>query len=124
MISGPKLPLGNLYGSTMVPSPTGKGVVVIGGMTNELGYEGRTREDDPPYNSLDTTTALLELSGDSIDSLQWTTLDQELKYERAYSLAFPIPNEVVANLEVTKINSGNPGVTDCHIHSSSASPAL
>ena len=99
----------------MVPSPTGKGVVVIGGMTNTLGYEGRMREDDPPYNSLDITTALLELSGESIDSLQWTTLDQELRYERAYSVAFPIPDGVVADLETIRINSGTPGVTDCHI---------
>ena len=63
IISGPELPVENLYGSTMVPSPTGKGIVVIEGMTNTLGYEG-LREDDPPYNSLDTTDALLELSGD------------------------------------------------------------
>ena len=99
----------------MVPSPTGKGVVVIGGMTNTLGYEGRMHEDDPPYNSLSTTDALLELSGDSIDNLRWTTLDQEVRYERAYSVAFPIPDGVVDELETTKINSGTPGVTDCHI---------
>ena len=114
IISGPKLPVENLYGSTMVPSPTGKGIVVIGGMTNTLGYEG-LREDDPPYNNLDTTNVLLELSGDSIDSLQWTTMAHKLKYPRAYSVAFPIPDGVVDELETTKINSGTPGVTDCHI---------
>ena len=113
MISGPKLPVENLYGSTMVPSPTG--VVVIGGMTNTLEYEGRLRETDRPYNNLDTTNALLELSGDSIGSLQWTTMAQKLEYPRAYSVAFPIPDDVVDDLETTKINSGTPGVTDCHI---------
>ena len=115
LISGPELPVDNLYGSTMVPSPTGNGVVVIGGMTNTPTLTNTLGFECSDNNSLSTTTEMLELSGDYIDRLQWTTLDQELKYERAYSLAFPIPDRVVADLEMTKLNSGRTGVTDCHV---------
>ena len=114
LISGPKLPLDNLYGSTMVTSPTGKGVVVIGGITNSPTMTKKRFVGNANY-SLSATATMLELSGDSIDRLQWKTLDQKLRYERAYSLAFSIPDDVVDDLETTRINSGTPGVTDCHI---------
>ena len=60
---------------TMVTSPTGKGVIVMGGETNF----GRTSK------------ALFELT----QSMQWTRLEQTLKIEHFASLAIPITDELV-----------------------------
>ena len=59
----------------MVTSPTGKGVIAIGGHS----YEGRSK-------------AMFELSA----SMQWTRLEQTLKIEHLASLAIPIPDELVS----------------------------
>ena len=53
-------------GSTMVPSPTGRSAIVIGGYV------------------------LIELSGDSIRSLKWTILDQRLQYGVFEHVSFQI----------------------------------
>ena len=60
---------------TMVTSPTGKVVIVMGGETNS----GRTSK------------ALFELS----QSMQWTRLEQTLQIEHYHPLAIPIPDELV-----------------------------
>ena len=54
----------------MVTSPTGKGVIAMGGYSK----------------------AMFELS----QSLQWTRLDQTLKIEHFAPLAVPIPDELVS----------------------------
>ena len=59
---------------TMVTSPTGKGVIAIGGHS----YEGRSK-------------AMFELSA----SMQWTRLELSLENEHAWPLAIPIPDELV-----------------------------
>ena len=59
LISGPKLPLDNLYGSTMVTSPTGKGVVVIGGITNSPTMTKKRFVGNANY-SLSATATMLE----------------------------------------------------------------
>ena len=60
---------------TMVTSPTGKGVIVMGGETEN-------------WNN---SKAMFELS----QSMQWTRLEQTLQIEHQYHLAIPIPDELV-----------------------------
>ena len=72
-IAGPNLPLG-LCDHAMVTSPTGKGVIAMGG--NSSG--GRSK-------------AMFELSA----SMQWTRLEQTLEINHSVPLAIPIPDELV-----------------------------
>ena len=66
-----------LDGPAMVTSPTGKGVIVMGGETNS----GRTSK------------ALFELT----QSMQWKRLEQTLQIEHfGRPLAIPIPDELVS----------------------------
>ena len=59
----------------MVTSPTGKGVIVMGGNTAPGEY----------------SKAMFELS----QSMQWTRLEQTLKIGHLAPLAIPIPDELV-----------------------------
>ena len=68
------MPLG-LAEHAMVTSPTGKGVMAMGGHS----FGGRSK-------------AMFELSA----SMQWTRLEQTLQIEHYYSLAIPIPDELVS----------------------------
>ena len=66
----------------MVTSPTGKGVVLIGGGSGYNDNKSRKFND------------FLELSGDSEKNLQWSCLTQKLQYARSGHVAFTIPNVV------------------------------
>ena len=90
---GPKLPF-ILFGPTMVCSPTGKGVVVVGGQTSK-------------FNEITTHLSgdFIELSGDSIKSLKWTQLQQSLLTPKACHVSFIIPTQV-AN-ELVKIQTSS-----------------
>ena len=67
---------------TMVTSPTGKGVIVMGG-----------------YSSRSVSKAIFELS----QSMEWTRLEQTLQiYHYGGQLAIPIPNELVCEKNVSK----------------------
>ena len=59
----------------MVTSPTGKGVIVMGGITNSGGY----------------SKAMFELT----QSMEWTRLEQTLQIDHWVPLAIPIPDELV-----------------------------
>ena len=59
----------NVFGSTMVTSPTNKGVILI------------------------RKSLLYELSGDSEDNLTWSLLDQKLNTGRSHHVSFPIPKD-------------------------------
>ena len=67
----------------MVTSPTGKGVIAMGGETN----------------SGKNSKAMFELS----KSMKWTRLEQSLQIEHRAPLAIPIPDELVCE----KIESKN-----------------
>ena len=67
----------------MVTSPTGKGVIAMGGETNS----GRTSK------------AMFELT----QSMKWTRLEQTLQIDHWAPLAIPIPDELVCE----KIESKN-----------------
>ena len=61
---------------TMVTSPTGKGVIVMGGYTNSYKH----------------SKAMFELS----QSMQWTRMEQTLQIDHWLPLAIPIPDELVS----------------------------
>ena len=65
----------------MVTSPTGKGVIVMGGCTS-----GRASK------------AMFELS----QSMQWTRLEQTLQIGHDWPLAIPIPDELVCEINESK----------------------
>ena len=85
----------------MIQSPTEKGVVVIGG----LKVDDALRKSDQPSTNLVESNALIELSGDSVESLKWTILEQKLKYPRYLHLSFPVPNEVVTDFKTKYVSS-------------------
>merc|ERR1712150_375404 len=85
---GPKLPFA-LYGSTMISSPTEKGVVMIGGTKQKIG----------------NFSDLLELSGDSQETLKWKILEQKLQHPRSYHVSFSISNDIAATLTTKSIGS-------------------
>ena len=66
----------------MVTSPTGKGVIVMGGITES----GRASK------------AMFELT----QSMQWTRLEQTLQIEHYWPLAIPIPDELVCEKNESK----------------------
>ena len=74
----------------MISSPTEKGVVMIGGWKSS--NHGET--DD-----------LLELSGDSIETLKWTILEQKLRYNRLHHVSFSISNDIATTLTTKSIGS-------------------
>ena len=72
---GPKLPY-FLFGSAMVTSTNGRGVVLIGGYNaSEYKY----------------STTILELNN---NTMKWVALNQTLKYARKWHVALPIPDEL------------------------------
>ena len=64
----------------MISSPTEKGVLIIGGSTSNFVF----------------TSDILELSGDSIDTLEWKILDQKLQHGRGLHVSFSVSNEIAA----------------------------
>ena len=77
-ILGPELPV-ELIDFTMVTSPTGKGVVLIGGIGDRKN---------------EYSDALIELTGESIETLKWAPLEQKLQIARSHHFSFYIPNQV------------------------------
>ena len=74
----------------MISSPTEKGVVMIGG--KKKGFK--------EYSS-----DLLELSGDSLETLKWKILEQKLQHPRSYHVSFSISNDIAATLTTKSIGS-------------------
>ena len=62
--------------ASMVTSPTGRGVVVIGGWNDK---------------SSKYSTSLFELDG---NSMEWIKLKQTLEYGRVGHVSFPIPDDL------------------------------
>ena len=78
LISGPKLPF-KLSASAMVTSPSGKGVIIIGGYN---------------WNERKNSNALLELKGPC-----WIPLKQTLQHARTSHVAIPIPEDWTINTD-------------------------
>ena len=73
----------------MISSPTENGVVIISGGKQELGC----------------SSDLLELSGDSIETLKWKILEQKLQHARFHHISFSISNDTAAALTMKSIGS-------------------
>ena len=73
----------------MISLPTEKDIVMIGGWRQIFG------------NSSD----ILELSGDSKETLKWKILDQKLQHPRSHHVSFYISNEIAATLTTKSISS-------------------
>ena len=123
MISGPKLPF-KVRNSAMVTSPNGKGVVIFGGFNVNADQYSRWRMGAylVVYLSLFFViqiisqgeilkkyrffviyidlkivlyfSAVIELTGKSMETMKWTVLEQKLQFQRRYHVAFPIPDEM------------------------------
>ena len=59
----------------MVTSPTGKGVILMGGITEDNQY----------------SKAMFELT----ESMEWNPMEQTLKHDHFVPLAIPIPDDLV-----------------------------
>ena len=75
----------------MISSPTEKGVVMIGG------WKGPGLKP----NSDEYSSDLLELSGHSIETLEWKILEQKLQYPRYLHVSLSISNDIAATLTRT-----------------------
>ena len=73
----------------MISSPTEKGVVMIGGRKNYREY----------------SSDLLELSGDSNETLEWKILKQKLQHPRSNHVSFSISNDIAATLMTKSIGN-------------------
>ena len=69
-----------------MPSPTGRGVVLIG---------GRLPRSFKPISS----HRLFELTGDSKENLKWVQIKPKLKHGRYKHLSIPLSNEAFLNLD-------------------------
>ena len=73
----------------MLCSPTEKGVIIIGGVS----------EPEGPLSQFSIvkvfSNALMELTGNSRDSLKWTTLRQKLRFPRSDHVSFPITEGIM-----------------------------
>ena len=74
-----------MHGSTLVTSPTTKGVILIG-----IGASGKINGHPQGYSLLH------ELSGDSEDNLAWSKLDRKLDVSTA-TFACIFPYQMIAN---------------------------
>ena len=75
----------------MISSPTEKGVVMIGGKKQNYEY----------------SSDLLELSGDSQETLEWKILEQKLQHPRFNHVSFSISNDIAATLTTKSIASSS-----------------
>ena len=73
----------------MISSPTEKGVVMIGGQKQNFEH----------------SSDLLELSGDSQETLEWKILEQKLQHPRNCHVSFSISNDIAATLTTKSIGS-------------------
>ena len=73
-----------LEGPAMVTSPTGKGVILMGGRTH---FNGRKNSLYPNENS----KAMFELT----DSMEWNQMEQTLQHDHDWHITIPIPDELV-----------------------------
>ena len=74
----------------MISSPSERSVVVIGGQLS-------LKKD---WNSEISSFDLLELSGDSIDTMEWKILKQKLQCPRPFYLSYSISKEIAATFKI------------------------
>ena len=77
--------------STMISSLMEKSIVMIGGKKKNF----------------QESSDLLELSGDSIDTMEWKILKQKLQCPRPFYMSYSISNEIAATFK-TKMSGFSP----------------
>ena len=75
----------------MISSPTENGVVMIGGV--------------PVHDNSFVSNNFLELSGNSVETLEWKILEQKLQYLRCGHVSLSISNEIASTLTTESIAS-------------------
>ena len=91
IFTGPRLPC-RLERSAMVPSPSGHGVVLIGGKSV---YSYRKIMASTEINVLLELTAYCKpYRVNPMNSLEWIELDQKLEYSRCSHIAFIIDDDL------------------------------
>ena len=78
-----------MHESTMISLPTEKGILMIGGYAKNHKW----------------VSNLLELSGDSVETLEWRILEQKLQHPRFGHISFSISNDIAATLTTKSIGS-------------------
>ena len=78
----------------MISSPTEKGIVMIGGLTPK----------GVPANQI-VSNNFVELSGNSIETLEWKILQQKLQYPRYGHVSFSISNDIASTLTTQSVAS-------------------
>ena len=71
-----------MHASTMISLPTEKGILMIGGYAKNHKW----------------VSNLLELSGDSAETLEWRILEQKLQHPRSHHVSLSISNDIAATL--------------------------
>ena len=77
----------------MISSPTENGVVMIGGVPV------------PVHDNSFVSNNFLELSGNSVETLEWKILEQKLQYPRCGHVLFSISNEIASTLTTESVAS-------------------
>ena len=75
----------------MISSPTENGVVMIGGV--------------PVHDNSFVSNNFLELSGNSIETLEWKILEHKLQYARFGHVSFSISNDIASTLTTESVAS-------------------
>ena len=75
---GPQLPF-KVRDFAMTPTPSGKGVILIGG------YDDTHRR---------SSNLILELNGETLNSLSWNIMEHKLKFQRSYHTAVLVPDDL------------------------------
>ena len=76
----------------MISLPITEKVIVIGGL--KWKSQG---------NNVEKSSDILELSGDSEETLEWKILEQKLQYPRNCHVSFSISNDIAATLTTKSI---------------------
>ena len=75
IVSGPELPF-VVRDATMITSPTGRSVILIGGLRS-YSNDGGDWDWDEDYSNL-----MIKLAEDSTGDLKWTVIDTKLQHTR------------------------------------------
>ena len=75
----------------MISSPTENGVVMIGGV--------------PVHDNSFVSNNFLELSGNSVETLEWKILEHKLQYARFGHVSFSISNDIASTLTTESVAS-------------------
>ena len=71
-----------MYASTKISLPTEKGILMMGGYAKNHEW----------------VSNLLELSGDSVETLEWRILEQKLQHPRSDHVSLSISNDIAVTL--------------------------